>query len=105
MIETEVIRQKQHMNLPDVINLLTTYSSLNQGSYEFYETLDKYIGRNANRVEKDAIVPILYSFNISGHHRDKLFILFHKKIQKNLHQFTPSEWCTLVRLYSEALPN
>ena len=62
MVEDQILKKKSTLTLSDTIVLLNIYSKAECGSFELFETMDKFIGRNVKSVEKDSVVSILTGF-------------------------------------------
>ena len=89
--------------LDEIITILDSYASAQQGSYKLYEQIHQIIGKNIKNIESSLIIPVLRSFtNIKE--KDKIFILFHTKIKDSVknNQLSVKEMCEIVALYTIA---
>lgn len=85
--------------LSDIISLLDSYSSSNQGSSQFYLEIDKYIGINIDRICPDKYLAIVSSFINSGKYRNKFILLMQKKILENKENISISNLINLALMY------
>ena len=67
---------------------------------DYYLSLDKAIGKQVDRVTRDQVVEVLEAFYLAPFKREKLFILFQRKVKQYLKDFTMEQRCKLAGMYA-----
>ena len=98
--EAELSNSISNLNMDDSIELLNCLFQTGHGSKEFFENIEKHIGKNIESLSSSKLYIVLNTFVLSGKMRPKFTLLLQKRIVELKDKFRIEELTKILRIYT-----
>lgn len=98
--EEDLINYLDKFSLDELIELLQCFSNFEVGSLNFYEEIEKIIGKNIEKINPGIYLYLLDGFAKTGKFREKFMVLMQRKVLENKDYININDICKILRIFA-----